>query len=386
MGTWRRPNLVPGIYDEIISERLEGELQRLRPTLEAVRRQLAQSENIASPLATLLREAVDLALTEHDDDPVKSVALTEAVLVLLQQHAPHAFKGSEESRLRPERLTAILERPGLAAGRPKGSLHASSLIVNAEGDSLLEHLRSEFDSADRIDLLCAFVKLSGVEKLRTALERHCVGRARPLRVLTTTYLGASDAKAIERLARLPNAQVRISFDEDATRLHAKAWIFRRASGVSTAYVGSSNLSSAAQTEGLEWNVRLTESDQAALVAQMQETFEQYWADPNVFEPFNPNDEAQCARLTRALSPSLRRDDSHDFYPELEPKDFQKTVLEELISARRLGQHRTLLVAATGTGKTVMAALDYRALRAAGSVDSLLFVAHRREILEQSRRI
>lgn len=386
MGSWRRPHLVPGIYDEIITERLETELQKLGPAFEISRNQLAKSESIACSLAALLREAIDLALTEHHGDSAESLALAEGVLALLQQRAPQAFKRSEELHLRHERLRTIVQLPSSEPARPKGSLHASSLIVNAEGDSLLDHLRSEFDSADRVDLLCAFVKLSGLEKLRAALERHSVGRGRPLRVLTTTYMGASDAKAIERLARLPNAEVRISFDEDSTRLHAKAWVFHRASGMSTAYVGSSNLSSAAQTDGLEWNVRLTESDQPALVTQMQETFEQYWGDPDLFEPFDPSDASQHARLTRALSPSLRRDDSHDYYPELEAKDFQKPVLEELIAARRLGQHRNLLVAATGTGKTVMASLDYRALRAAGSVDTLLFVAHRREILEQSRRI
>jgi superfamily II DNA or RNA helicase len=151
-------------------------------------------------------------------------------------------------------------------------------------------------------------------------------------------------------------------------------------------VGSSNLSHAAQTDGLEWNVRLTETDQPALVEQMKETFEQYWASPDLFEPFDERNEAHRTRLVRALSPYERRDDSSDFLPELEPKDFQKPVLEELAAARALGRHRNLLVAATGTGKTVMAALDYRRLREAGTVDSLLFVAHRREILEQSQRI
>jgi len=305
---------------------------------------------------------------------------------VLRSHAPRVFGRDDELRLNAERLTAIVARPAQAPERPRGSLHASRLIVNAEGDQLLEHLRSEFDSADSVDLLCAFIKLSGFEKFRTEIERHCDARGRSLRVLTTTYMGASDVLAIERLAGLPNATVKISYDENTTRLHAKAWIFHRASGFSTAFVGSSNLSHAAQTDGLEWNVRMTQSDQPVLVAQMQETFDQYWADAHQFERYEPGNDAQRVRLTRALSPDARDDSSEDLLFEIEPRDFQKPVLEELTAARELGRHRNLMVAATGTGKTVMAALDYGSLRQAGRVETLLYVAHRREILEQARRI
>jgi superfamily II DNA or RNA helicase/HKD family nuclease len=383
MGTLRRPGLVPGIYDEVVTKRVESELSQLGPSLEAVRQEVG-SEGVASPLAALLRDALDLALDELQ--PEATLQLGQAVLQVLHTHAPKALKRAGELELKPQRLLSIVEKPAQAPARPKGSLLTSSLLVNAEGDSLLDHLRSEFDSADRVDLLCAFIKLSGFEKLRTAIERHCVERGRPLRLLTTTYMGASDLMAVERLARLRNVEVKVSFDHEDTRLHAKAWIFHRKSGFSTAYVGSSNLSHAAQTDGLEWNVRLTETDQPALVAQMAETFDQYWADHDTFESYEGGNAAHRDRLARALAPSRRGDEAPDFLPNIEPKDFQKPVLEELAAARRLGRHRNLLVAATGTGKTVMAALDYRALRAAGAVDTLLFVAHRREILEQSLQV
>ena len=385
MGTWRRAKLVPGVYDEVVTEQLAADLAGLDPGFKVIQNELTKAERLATPLATLLRGAVDLALAECDKESASSIALTQAVLKVLQTHAPRAFDRDAELRFRTSRLQAIVAPPASEPSRPRGSLHASSLIVNADGDSLLDHLRSEFASADRVDLLCAFVKLSGFERLRSAIEQHVL-RGRKLRVLTTTYMGATDLKAVERLARLPNTEVRISYDEAVTRLHAKAWVFHRASGVSTAYVGSSNLSHAAQTDGLEWNVRLTESDQPALVGQMQETFDQYWEDHDLFEPYDPQSQSHRDRLARALSPILRRDDRDDFYPELEARDFQRPVLDELAAARRLGRHRNLLVAATGTGKTVMAALDYRALRAAGTVDTLLFVAHRREILEQSQRV
>ena len=384
MSNWRRESLSPGIYDEPISERVEQQLAELSERFEVHRRHATGAELAGLPLESLLADAVALALRSVGSDREATFNLAHEVLSLLQRHAPRAFPRPEELRLRDDHLVAIAERPAVAPQRPRGSLHASSLIVNAEGERLLDHVRSEFDSADRVDLLCAFVKLSGFEKFRAEFERHCSSRGRPLRVLTTTYMAATDAVAIERLAALPNVEVKVSYDEHATRLHAKAWVFHRQNGYSTAYVGSSNLSHSAQTDGLEWNVRVTQQGQPALVAQMVETFEQYWAAPHQFEVYRTGHEPDRRRLVRALSSGDSRSDGTTLQFDIEPKDFQKPILDELAAARALGRHRNLLVAATGTGKTVMAALDYQRLRQAGSVDTLLFVAHRREILEQSR--
>jgi HKD family nuclease/SAM-dependent methyltransferase len=287
MSLWRRAVLVPGIYDEIVTGRMRRDLDALPAALEPDVESLPEHADVATPVAALMREALDAALDELGDARDKTLAFADELLAVLGRHAPRTFAAAHEWQLSPSRLRAIVERPASGYERPLGSLHRSSLIANAEGEQLLDHLRSEFDSADRVDLLCAFVKLSGVEKLRAALERHCVARGRPLRVLTTTYMGASDQKAIERLASLPNTIVKVSYDVEVTRLHAKAWLFHRESGLSTGYVGSSNLSHAAQTDGLEWNVRVAESEQPAVVAQVRETFEQYWDDPHQFEPFDP---------------------------------------------------------------------------------------------------
>src|SRR6202034_4093173 len=116
---------------------------------------------------------------------------------------------------------------------------------------------------------------------------------------------------------------------------------------STAYVGSSNLSHAAQTEGLEWNVRITQADQPDLLDDTTSIFESYFRDEDKFEPFDESPAPQL-RLRRALAEPATRGGSLLF--ELEPKDWQKPMLRELDEARAVGRTRNLVVAATGTGK------------------------------------
>jgi superfamily II DNA or RNA helicase len=171
-----------------------------------------------------------------------------------------------------------------------------------------------------------------------------------------------------------------------TRLHAKAWLFHRTTGFSTGYVGSSNLSRAALLDGLEWNVRLTAVEQSHLLDTFQATFEEYWADP-MFEPYDSADPTQQARLDEALG--AERGEPADLpisitTLEVRPWGYQREILDELTAEREVHGHwRNLVVMATGTGTTVVAGLDYRRLREAGVVDSLLFLAHREEILGQS---
>src|SRR5262249_22381492 len=134
----------------------------------------------------------------------------------------------------------------------------TTLLTNAPGEPRVgSQLHTEIASADAIDIVMAFIRFSGIRPLLEVLERHCKS-GRPLRVLTTTYTGSTELRALEELARL-GAQIRVSYDTSATRLHAKGWLFHRQSGFSTAYIGSSNLTHSAQHDGLEWNVRVSEA-------------------------------------------------------------------------------------------------------------------------------
>jgi hypothetical protein len=166
MSVWRRAELKAGVYDEIVSARLDRRLAARGAAFDVHRTALKAREPIGVVLESLVGDGLAFALAELKADSGKGIAVAQALLAVLREHAPGVFECDDEL-LHAERLTAIVARPAQVPERPRGSLHASSLIVNAEDDRLLEHLRSEFDSADSIDLLCAFVKLSGFEKFRS---------------------------------------------------------------------------------------------------------------------------------------------------------------------------------------------------------------------------
>ncbi len=273
--------------------------------------------------------------------------------------------------------------------RPATPLNDAALLTNSHGEpSLAGELRAELHSADRVDLLCAFIMVRGLRLL--APELTAIAEAGvPLRVVTTTYLGGTEREALDRLVREYGAEVRVQYDAARTRLHAKAWLFERETGFHTAYVGSSNLSTSALLEGVEWNVRLSQQATPSLMAKFRATFETYW-NSNDFQLYDPD--LHRDQLDDALLEASGR--SHGGRATLtlsgldvSPFPYQQEMLDALEAERtEHDRHRNLVVAATGTGKTVVAALDYRRLiPPGGQSPSLLFVAHRREILEQAQR-
>ena len=276
--------------------------------------------------------------------------------------------------------------------RPDIPLSDVALMTNTSKDlNLNTEIQKELESADRVDLLCSFLKMSGVNSLSEQLKA-IKNRGIPFRIITTTYMGATDRKAIDRLVEEYGAKVKISYQGDSTRLHAKAWLFHRNTGMSTGYVGSSNLSSAALTDGLEWNVRISNPITPGLIRQFEGLFESYWKSSD-FTLYTASDKEKQeldtvlakADITGRKSKGLEYDIDSSLL-DVHPFPHQVRMLEEMQNARSKGRHRNLAVAATGTGKTVFSALDYRRLcEQSGKKLKLLFIAHRKEILDQARR-
>ncbi len=373
--------LVPGIYERLITEGLRAQLDELGKHMPVDERPL-NSADASDRIAWHVSRQVERALLDVSDEQRVQVGLQVARALLdrlgdLLQVDPLATLSDPASVLH-----AILRRNPDGSSAPIAGplipLLDTTLLTNAPGEpTLWSQLRSEIDSADSIDVVMAFIRRSGIGPLLDSLRRHCEAGNR-LRVLTTTYTDSTERRALDQLVDL-GAEVRISYDLGTTRLHAKAWVFHRYTGFSTAYVGSSNLTHSAQVTGLEWNVRASAARNPDVIAKFGAVFESYWAAGD-FVPYDPDqfdDERERAGRVDSgprvfLSPI-----------EVRPFPFQERLLELIELSRQRGHHRNLLVAATGTGKTVMAALDYGGLRSRLGRARLLFIAHREEILDQS---
>jgi superfamily II DNA or RNA helicase/HKD family nuclease len=372
-----------GLHEALLTRRLEQLLTQIPDeTLLAGLAELRDAEasdRVSRHLAGTLARAIERAPEgKRSDEAVRiAAALIHHLEVLTEGKSD--LLGDEP--VNPGRVLVALQRR-LPDGRPHPierpltPLLDTTVFTNAPGEPAVGHeLRAEVPSADAIDVVMAFVRWSGVRPLIDALRRHCEA-GKSLRVLTTTYTNSTEQRALDELARF-GAQIKVSYDTSSTRLHAKAWIFHRDSGYSTAYIGSSNLTHSAQVLGLEWNVRVSGARNPDAVSKMGAVFTSYWESRD-FAPYDP---AEFGRRTRDLA----ADPITLLSPvEIELRPFQEALLEHVILARHQGHHRNLLVAATGTGKTVMAAVDYARLRQELVRSRLLFVAHREEIIDQSR--
>jgi len=371
-----------GLYEVLITEALDTQLSRLDDSLQAVRSGLRGAEaadRIGLHLARVVGRAI-AAIDERERTAV-GIDLARRLIDMIHDMPAAGDLGAERPAKAGEMLQSIIGR--LPDGRPESILAPliplldTTLLTNAPGEPRVGHqIGAEIHSADRVDVVMAFIRRSGITPLLEALRAHC-GASRTLRVLTTTYTGSTEARALDELQDA-GADIRVSFDTDNTRLHAKAWLFHRQSGFSTAYIGSSNLTHSAQISGLEWNVRVSAARNPDVIDKVAAVFESYWQHPD-FRPYDPvefrarTESGADARTSIFLSPT-----------ELRPEPFQQRLLELIALSRQEGHHRNLLAAATGTGKTVMAALDYVSLSETLPRARLLFVAHREEILTQSR--
>ena len=386
--------LYHGLYEQVINNQLTSELAEIPEARKAVVPidKAEASKVLAQYLSDVVQKGLDNVL-DNGGNISAQIELTNQIVNLVQNTTKEADFATLGVDRRAEQLFALLREsdPRLAVGktaadlsRPESSIAQSSLFTGAAHEpQLYVELKKEVASADRIDMLVSFIKWSGLRLLMDEL-REFTENGGELRIITTSYMGATDVKAIEELRKLPSTRIKVSYNTKTTRLHAKAYIFYRNTGFTTAYVGSSNLSNAALTSGLEWNTKVTKRDLPETIDKITATFEYYWND----REFEYYEEDQKERLARALKAEKYFDanNAQIYTMDITPYSYQQEILDKLEAERKIrGYTRNLIVAATGTGKTVISALDYKRFckQNPDKPCRLLFVAHREEILKQS---
>jgi HKD family nuclease len=334
-------NLRAGIYEELVTEAIDRRLRMLDQGL-VDRGSLDPAdayEVLTRHLSRLSRRAL-LSVSGSDSERLlRQVDLANRIAEAIAVVAPSIVDTGDLIADSRDLLRAIAERAGVPGparfpDRPDVPLAASALLVNGRDQPRIGvEVQKELASADRVDLLCAFVKWYGVRVLENHIDAF-VRRRHRMRVLTMTYTGATERRALDRLAQL-GAEVKVSYETHTTRLHAKAWMFHRDTGFSTAYVGSSNLSKSALLDGLEWNVRLSAVEQGHLLDTFRAAFDEYWEDP-AFEPYDPDNADNRARLDEALD---RERGGPTTLPidiaalEVRPWGYQREILDELVIRR-----------------------------------------------------
>ena len=375
--------LKQGIYEQIINQETERNIKQAEQSgLVCVQQPIDSAESpqmLANYLANAIRQKLED--TEEQQDRVNLInrIMIDAGLMDDKQIVKPSDLLAE---VMSQQQAALQTQSNTETVRPISGFRVSNLFTGGSSTlSLGEEIRREIASADEICFIVSFLKVSGVRILLDDLKKFCSREGTRLRIITTTYCGATQAKAIEQLAELPNTEIRISYNTDIERLHAKSYIFVRNSGMNTAYIGSSNLSKSAQTEGLEWNMRVTSVENPHIIKTALATFEMYWNSPN-FEDFSIGG---IEKFNKEIHRNIFHTETSNFvYQRYTLLPHQKQILDKLrVEREDRDNFKNLIVAATGTGKTVISAFDYQEFARTHSRARILFTAHREEILRQS---
>jgi len=384
-------SLPHGLYEEILTTLRRRQLDGT--AVQVGRRALDSGESYAA-LADYLRHVIANVFDGLDaqDKLGQQIELCHRIIKLLHDLHPEIVEIASAVTRPGELLLSIVNgdhaTERLAQPRPDTPLAFGCLLTGTRLDpSLVSQIKKEIRTADRVDILCSFIKWSGLRIIEDDLAALLAHPGTQLRVITTSYMGATDLRAIERLAALPNTQVRVSYDTHRTRLHAKAYTFHRMTGFGSAYVGSANLSQAAMTDGLEWTVKISQHETPHVWQKIAATFDTYWNDAE-FVRYGDEDRSRLQAALKQERTGATGGESRYVF-DLRPFGFQAEILERLSAERNVQRrNRHLIVAATGTGKTMITAFDYRTWCTETSPANrrrprLLFVAHREEILRQS---
>lgn len=259
--------------------------------------------------------------------------------------------------------------------------------ITGHNDHLYKHIQQSIHTATSMDIIVSFLMESGVKLIQKDLEA-IKDKNIPIRILTGNYLNITQPSALYLLKDILGDKVDLRFYNDTKRsFHAKAYIFEK-DNEGEIFIGSSNLSRSAWTSGIEWNYRIDKKTNFEDFNYFKNMFEDLFLNHSIIV----NDE-ELERYSKTWKrPKIysninnKREDINYVYEEnrnsnitsmFEPRGAQIEALYELKKTRLAGNDKALVVAATGIGKTYLAAFDSR------EFNRVLFVAHREEILKQA---
>jgi len=383
-----------GIYEQLVNKLISNRLSLFDSQKFFIKSATIDKEEASRYLSSYLAETIKFVLNEIKDEnkTLRQIELSNKIIQLLIDELPKLDLSDNIIDNEGKILEAIFSKidspypdlnERLKQITPYTRLSQSELFTgNNVGISLESEIKKEILSSDEICWLVSFIKYSGIRIFKEELEEF-TNSGKKLKIITTSYMGATDIKAVEFLSKLKNTEIKVSYNADHERLHAKAYLFLRNTGFNTGYIGSSNISRSALTNGLEWNLKVTSKEINHIIDKFKKTFDTYWVDKD-FELYEPGKDVQ------KLSSALKQQKSYGYqgittFFDLKPFPYQEEILEKLQSERVVhNRHKNLVVAATGTGKTVISSFDYKQFKEKSPRARLLFVAHRKEILEQAQ--
>ncbi len=247
---------------------------------------------------------------------------------------------------------------------------------------LYYQLKGSMLKADRIDIIVSFLMESGVrlilKDLKAALERGA-----QIRILTGNYLGITQPSALYLIKKELGNRVDLRFYSDKNRsFHPKSYIFH-CGNIGEIYIGSSNISKSALTSGIEWNYRFTSLDDEKNFSLFYDTFadlfnnHSFVIDDNELAIYSKNWHKPAVSKDLAKYDDAEEDAGFKVERLFQPRGAQIEALYALEDSRMEGAVKGLVQAATGVGKTYLAAFD------SAKYERVLFVAHREEILKQA---
>ncbi|MBL0137198.1 MAG: DUF3427 domain-containing protein [Bacteroidetes bacterium] len=383
-----------GLYEQLINKLVSSKLKNLERNTYYIKENEIDKNEAARVLSQYLIEVIRFALNliSGEDSIEKQIELSNKIILLLRTELKDEEFDEDLIATEAKILSAIFKKldanfsdfeKHLKEITPYTRLSQSELFTgNNAGISLESELKKEILSSDKINFLVSFIKWTGIRIFEKELFEF-TERGGQLKVITTSYMGATDLKAVEFLSDLKNTEIKVSYNTDNERLHAKAYLFFRNTGFHTGYIGSSNISRSALTNGLEWNIKVTTKEVGHIIDKFQKTFETYWQDKE-FELFDKRIHTEKLRIALKKERVYERNNPAVYF-DIKPFPFQEEILEKLETERTV-HHRfkNLIVAATGTGKTVISAFDFKNFKKNNSNAKLLFVAHRKEILQQAQ--